>query len=86
MSRSGFALRFKQLVGVGPLAYVTRWRMQVARRRLREPGVQIAGSAAALGYASESAFGNAFKRHLGRAPKRYWRELVEAMRRRRRAA
>jgi AraC-like DNA-binding protein len=72
MSRSGFALRFRQLVGVGPLAYLTDWRMQLARHRLRHRGVKVAALAAELGYASESAFGNAFKRRFGHAPKRYW--------------
>lgn len=75
MSRSGFALRFKTLVGVGPLAYLMQWRMQLARNRLRDGRVHVATLAAELGYASESAFGNAFKRHFGRAPKRYWQDL-----------
>jgi len=74
MSRSGFALRFRQLVGSGPLAYLARWRMLVARSRLRTAGTQVAVPAAQLGYASESAFGAAFKRHFGSAPRRYWLE------------
>lgn len=72
MSRSGFALRFRELVGVGPLTYLTQWRMEMARNRLRDGRVHVATLAAELGYGSESAFGNAFKRHFGRAPKRYW--------------
>jgi AraC-like DNA-binding protein len=72
MSRSGFALRFKQLVGVPPLDYLLRWRMQLARDALRRNDGNVASLAERLGYASESAFGNAFKRVFGRAPKRYW--------------
>ena len=72
MSRSGFALRFRDLVGVAPLAYLTRWRMQCARDALRRTDCPVADLAARLGYASESAFGHAFKRTYGRAPKRYW--------------
>nr|WP_246787362.1 helix-turn-helix transcriptional regulator [Rhizobium leguminosarum] len=72
MSRSAFAQRFKELVGTAPLDYVTRWRMHRAREALRREDVSVAGLAAALGYSSESAFGNAFKRVFGRAPKRYW--------------
>jgi AraC-like DNA-binding protein len=34
MSRSGFAARFRQLVGDGPIEYLTRWRMLVAGRSL----------------------------------------------------
>lgn len=72
MSRSGFALRFRTLVGVPPLDYLTRWRMQIAREALRRDETSVAGLALALGYASESAFAAAFKRVFGRPPKRYW--------------
>jgi AraC-like DNA-binding protein len=71
MSRSAFALRFKETVGVTPLDYLLRWRMQLARDALRRRET-VSSIAAATGYASESAFGNAFKRVYGRAPKRYW--------------
>jgi len=72
MSRSGFALRFRELVGIPPLDYLTRWRMQRARDALRRGERSVADLAATLGYRSESAFGNAFKRTFGTAPKRYW--------------
>ena len=74
MSRSAFAARFKELVGIPPLEYLLGWRMQLAREALRQNQNSVASIAAALGYASESAFGNAFKRAFGRAPKRYWVE------------
>jgi AraC-like DNA-binding protein len=35
MSRSTFALRFKNLVGLPPLDYLARWRIQAAGRTLR---------------------------------------------------
>jgi AraC-like DNA-binding protein len=72
MSRSGFSLRFRELVGIPPLDYLTRWRMYLARDALRKGDASVATLAANLGYSSESAFGNAFKRIMGRAPKRYW--------------
>lgn len=70
MSRSAFALRFKEAVRISPLDYLLRWRMQRAREALRR-GDTVSSIAAAIGYASESAFGNAFKRVYGKAPKRY---------------
>lgn len=75
MSRSGFAARFKELVGASPLDYLLRWRMQLAREALRRNEASVASLADRLGYASESAFGHAFKRVHGRAPKRYWSAL-----------
>jgi AraC-like DNA-binding protein len=74
MSRSAFAERFRAQVGIAPLDYVTRWRMHRAREALRRGHATVAGLAVDLGYSSESAFGNAFKRVFGRAPKRYWQD------------
>jgi len=71
MSRSSFAARFSELVGVPPLEYVARWRMRAAARDLRYSDKKIATIAAAAGYASESAFSHAFKRALGSSPGRY---------------
>jgi AraC-like DNA-binding protein len=71
MSRSSFAMRFKALVGLPPLDYLIRWRMQIAARALRSTRRTIAAIGADLGYTSESAFSNTFKRVLGQSPSRY---------------
>jgi len=70
MSRTAFAVRFKRVAGIAPLAYLTEWRMRLAERRLRDENVTIAVLARSLGYTSEAAFSNAFKRVVGAAPKR----------------
>lgn len=71
MSRTTFALRFKTAAGVPPLTYLHQWRMRLAERTLREDGTPLSALAQTLGYTSESAFSNAFKRTVGMAPKRY---------------
>ncbi|RYG38062.1 AraC family transcriptional regulator [bacterium] len=71
MSRSAFALRFKTAAGVAPLTYLTDWRMRLAERALREGDMPVSSLAYSLGYTSESAFSNAFKRIVGVAPKHY---------------
>jgi AraC-like DNA-binding protein len=71
MSRTTFALYFKTVAGVAPLAYLTGWRMRLAERALRDESIPVAALARSLGYRSESAFSNAFKRVTGRAPKHY---------------
>jgi len=78
MSRSSFALKFKQTVGTAPMDYLTRWRMLLAGDRLAHSGDSIAAIALSLGYESESAFSTAFKRVMGSAPRRYARTEVEA--------
>jgi AraC-like DNA-binding protein len=71
MSRAGFAARFKQLVGMPPLVYLQRWRILSAGKELRGGRRTVASVAAQWGYASESAFSNAFKRVTGVSPTRY---------------
>ena len=63
---------FAALLGVGPLTYLTGWRMALARERLRDSDDRLAAVARSLGYGSEFAFAAAFKRHHGAAPGR-WR-------------
>jgi AraC-like DNA-binding protein len=74
MSRSIFALRFKEKVGATPMEYLTRWRMLVAGDRLKNSDDSISVIASSLGYESESAFGKAFKRVMSCSPKQYSHE------------
>ncbi len=71
MSRTSFALHFKTAAGAAPLTYLTEWRMRLAERALREQNIPVADLARSLGYTSESAFSNAFKRVTGNAPRSY---------------
>src|SRR5699024_7004542 len=68
MSRSSFSTRFTELVGEAPIAYLTRWRMNIAHTRLREENITAARLAPELGYQSEAAFNRAFTRIIGRTP------------------
>lgn len=73
LSRAAFARRFAGLVGQPPLAYLTWWRMTTAARLLRHGDLPLSSVAARVGYGSEFAFANAFKREYGVAPGRYRR-------------
>ena len=73
MSRSTFASKFKETVGVSPMEYLTRWRMLLAADRLENSSESIANISASLGYESESAFSTAFKRVMGCPPRKYSR-------------
>jgi AraC-like DNA-binding protein len=73
MSRSNFALRFKETVGNTPLDYLRRWRMVLAQERLSNSEATISEVATELGYESESAFSTAFKRVLGTSPREFRR-------------
>jgi AraC-like DNA-binding protein len=73
MSRSIFALTFKETVGATPMEYLTRWRMMLAGDRLKNCEDSISVIASSLGYESESAFCKAFKRIMGCSPRQYSR-------------
>jgi AraC-like DNA-binding protein len=80
MSRSVFALRFREKVGATPMEYLTRWRMLLAADRLRNSADGLSAIAQSLGYESESAFGKAFRRVMGCSPRQYTRSGSESTR------
>jgi AraC-like DNA-binding protein len=73
LSRATLARRFAGAVGDSPLAYLTRWRMQIAAQRLVHSSAPVESIARAVGYRSEYAFNRAFARHRGQPPGRYRR-------------
>jgi AraC-like DNA-binding protein len=77
-SRSAFAERFTDLMGVPPMKYLTGWRMQVATERLRETHRSVAQIAAEVGYESEIAFARAFKREFSASPAQWRRQLAKS--------
>lgn len=68
MSPSRFAARFAEATGASPMAYVTRWRMNVACRMLAASRQAVDRIAADVGYQSAAAFNRAFKKFLGLPP------------------
>jgi len=71
MSRSVLAARFREYLGEPPVAYLTRWRMQLGARMLSKSSHSVARIASEVGYESEAAFNRAFKRQFGHPPARY---------------
>ncbi|MFI2378300.1 AraC family transcriptional regulator [Streptomyces sp. NPDC018964] len=71
VSRSALAARFKDVVGRPPLDYLTRWRIELASRDLRQGREPLATIARRVGYGSESALSTAFKRVTGVSPSDY---------------
>jgi AraC-like DNA-binding protein len=78
MSRSAFALRFKELLKETPLEYLTNWRMYKAGGFLQEGDRKLFEIARSVGYDSDAAFSKAFKRVLGIAPREYRRSASAA--------
>lgn len=73
MSRSRFAERFSELVGTGPMAYLSDWRLQKALSLLDTSRVTIQQVAIQTGYQSPAAFSRAFSGKFGVPPTEYRR-------------
>lgn len=71
VSRSTLAARFKDVVGTGPLDYLTGWRIELAAQRLIASTETLDTIARRVGYGSESALSAAFKRVTGATPREY---------------
>ncbi|HKP55633.1 MAG TPA: AraC family transcriptional regulator [Polyangiales bacterium] len=73
LSRSMLAERFHHYVGVPPMHYLARWRMQLAASLLSGSTLNLVEVAERVGYNSEAGLSRAFKRMVGVAPSA-WRE------------
>lgn len=71
MSRSRFAHRFNMLLGVGPMTYLSDWRLQKALSLLDESRLSVQQVASQTGYQSASAFTRAFSGKFGQSPSEY---------------
>lgn len=76
LSRTIFAARFHDLMGITPLRYLTQWRMQLARRLLTETMAPIVEVAERSGYRSEAAFSRIFRKHFNEPPAGYRRKRI----------
>src|SRR5690606_41726412 len=72
-SRSAFAARFGEVIGCGPIEYLGRWRMALAKDALIQGTKTLDRIADEIGYESASAFSTAFRKRLGCSPGRFAR-------------
>ena len=83
LSRTVLSERFRRFLGEPPMAYLTRWRLQLGARALASTSRSVAQIATEVGYESEAAFNRAFKRRFDAPPARYrksWREQEKTRR------
>ena len=71
VSRSVLAERFRHYLNESPMAYLTRWRLQLGAQMLVSTSHSVAQIAPEVGYESEAAFNRAFKREFTVPPARY---------------
>jgi AraC family transcriptional regulator len=68
LSRFHFCRAFKESTGLSPHAWLRQRRLEQAMQMLRDTDASVVTVAAALGYASQTAFAAAFKRLTGDTP------------------
>lgn len=73
LSRTVFSERFREVVGLSPMQYVTFWRLQTARKLLHTKHLPLDAVAQRVGYDSTAAFSRAFKKQVGQSPGAYRR-------------
>ncbi len=70
-SRSMLAERFRCYLSETPMAYLTRWRLQLGAQMLKSSSNSVLQIASEVGYESEPSFNRAFKREFGLPPARF---------------
>ncbi|MBR0822529.1 helix-turn-helix transcriptional regulator [Bradyrhizobium liaoningense] len=75
LSRFHFCRSFKESTGLSPHAWLRQHRLEQAMNMLRDSDESVVSIAAALGYASQTAFAAAFKKLTGETPSD-WRRRV----------
>ncbi|WP_299974639.1 AraC family transcriptional regulator [uncultured Pseudoteredinibacter sp.] len=68
MSRSSFSSSFTELTTMSPLQYIIFVRLERASRLLLESDTSLIQVAESIGYRSEAAFSQAFKKQFGMRP------------------
>jgi AraC-like DNA-binding protein len=71
ISRSVLAERFRRYLSETPMAYLSRWRLQLGAQLLQTTSHSVAQIASEVGYESESSFNRAFKREFDLPPARF---------------
>jgi len=71
VSRSVLAERFRHYLKETPMAYLTRWRLQLGAQMLGSTNYSVSQIAGDVGYESEAAFNRAFKREFEVPPARF---------------
>jgi AraC-like DNA-binding protein len=77
-SRTIFAERFRQVVGLTPMQYVNQWRIARAEELLARPETPIDAVRRQLGFSSSFAFARTFRAHRGVSPREFRLSLQKA--------
>jgi len=75
LSRTRLTERFRHFLNESPMAYLTKWRLNLGAQKLQSTEDSVAEIAAAVGYNSEAAFNRAFRREFDCPPAQFRRAI-----------
>lgn len=78
LSRSAFHDRFAEVIGIPPLTYLTEHRLRLAARLLAQGDLGINRIGQRVGYTSDAAFSQAFRRQYQMTPSQYRKGRLQA--------
>jgi AraC-like DNA-binding protein len=79
MSATYFGEKFKELIGINFIEYVTRTRVGGACNLLHDPNRRVSEVAFEVGFQSLSQFNRAFRKITGKSPSNYRAALPVAI-------
>ncbi|MDT0618614.1 AraC family transcriptional regulator [Salinisphaera sp. P385] len=69
MSPASLVRRFRDVIGMAPMSYVTHWRLMKAYNLIKYSQQPLERIAASVGFSSARTLSRAFERHYGSRPK-----------------
>ncbi len=76
LSPSHFAQLFKRTIGMSPMQFVMTYRVEQARKKLRERDTPLIDIAMSCGFADQAHFSRVFKQIAGESPSKYRKRLL----------
>ncbi|PJZ47305.1 AraC family transcriptional regulator [Leptospira brenneri] len=76
ISRANLANRFRDVLGIPPMEYLAKLRMEKAKQMFQKGNMGLEEVAQNVGYASAFSFSKAYKRIYGNSPSREWKTVV----------
>ncbi len=77
LSPSYFTRAFKEEVGISPISYLLKIRVDRAKELLRETDLKISDIALSIGFSNQQRFNEIFKKYAGVTPLHYRKQINE---------
>lgn len=77
LSQGYFTRAFRDETGMSPMTFLMQVRVSHACKLLEQRDIKVSGVAAQVGFSSPQRFNAAFRKHLGKTPMEYRRQVLE---------